>query len=180
MADLPVPYTTLTKLQVTEELSLPTGAAFSSEAGIAVGATGTIGLSGAVAYGVGPLSLPDNSAKTLFTVTIADEQSVAGRVFYTLRFNDANEVHVESGIVTFAACRTGDTTYTTDVDESSSQAISNSGGGGTLATTWAVSGATGVITIAVTANTSLTPTGSSISATLMLDETRSATVTRGT
>lgn len=172
MADLPVPYTTLTKLQVTEDLL--------ADAILGVGPTGAFAVSGSVVYEVGPLAITDNVSKTLFTISIVDEQSVAGRIKYTLRFNDANEVHVEAGMVQFAACRTGDTTYTAAVSEASAQAISNSGGGGTLATTWTANGATGEITIAVTANTSLTPTGSSISAVLELDETRSATVTRGT
>jgi hypothetical protein len=104
-------------------------------------------------------SISDNSATGLISITCADGSMAAGYLIYSIEVTDGTDHQVESGTVTFAAVNKATETWTTDIDEESSQAAS----GGTLATTWACDTATAdTLKITLNSNSSLTPTSTKI------------------
>ena len=122
-------------------------------------------------------SLADNTATDIFSIACADGNGVGGKIDYTVEVTDGTDLHVESGTVHFAGVNKATETWTSSVAEVSTQAISNSGGGGSLATTWAVDTATAdTFKITLNSNSSLTPTSTLLRYQITLNSPRVITI----
>ena len=122
-------------------------------------------------------SLVDNTATDIFSIACADGNGLGGKIDYTVEVTDGTDLHVESGTVHFAGVNKATETWTSSVAEVSTQAISNSGGGGSLATTWAVDTATAdTFKITLNSNSSLTPTSTLLRYQITLNSPRVITI----
>jgi hypothetical protein len=118
-------------------------------------------------------SLANNTATDTFSIALADGNGVGGFITYTVEVLDGTDVQVESGTVTFAAVNKAVETWTTDIDEVSTPALS----GGTLATTWALDTATAdTLKVKFTSNSSLTPTSTLLRYQITLNSPRAITI----
>jgi len=118
-------------------------------------------------------SLANNTATDVFSVAVADGNMAGGRIDYTIEVRDGTDVQCESGTVTFAGVNKAVETWTTDIDEVSSAALSS----GTLATTWAINTATAdTMKITVNSNSSLTPTSTYLRYTITFNSPQVITI----
>jgi hypothetical protein len=118
-------------------------------------------------------SLSNNTATPLFSVSCADGNGIGGYIIYSIEVYDGTDVQNESGTVSFAAVNKATETWTTDIDEVSSQAVSS----GSLATTWSVDTATAdTFKVTLNSNSSLTPTYTRVRLQIFLNSPQTITL----
>jgi hypothetical protein len=103
-------------------------------------------------YMTGSKVLTDNSAITILNATLAAGTGIGGIIRYSIEVRDGTDIQVETGFAVYSGVNKAGA-FTVSITEVSSQQDLSAG---TLATTWAISGANPAA-ISVNANSSLTP-----------------------
>ncbi len=107
-------------------------------------------------------NLTNNSAINLFDVALAAGAFAGGNIEYAITVSDGTDFQVYAGYVTYAAANKGDVYTTTITDLATVDSLAKTNVASTLVVTWSIVTGTSKITIAVNANSSLTPTSMKI------------------
>lgn len=105
-------------------------------------------------YGGKQSPLSDAAPSGLFTFPLANLEGAAGTIDYTIICKNAGDTQLHAGVAVFAAVRSSAGVHTQNISEAAS--LENTAfTGGSLTDAWTITGAAGLVTVLMDANTSL-------------------------